>query len=72
MKDQEIAKLESYFRRKFQMPSIKVKKRPRIEDSVELYLGEEFIGVITRDDEDGDLSYNFSMCILDYDLEEGA
>lgn len=72
MKDQEIAKLETYFRRKFQMPAIKIKKRPRIEDSVEFYIGEEFIGVITRDDEDDDLSYNFSMCVLEMDLEEGA
>jgi hypothetical protein len=72
VKDQEIAKLETYFRRKFQMPAIKIKKRPRIEDSVEFYIGEEFIGVITRDDEDDDLSYNFSMCVLEMDLEEGA
>ena len=26
-------------------------------------------GVIYRDDEDGDLSYNFTMAILDIDLE---
>ncbi len=37
-------------------------------DSCELYLGEEFLGVIFRDDEDGELSYNFSMAILDIDL----
>lgn len=72
MKDQEIAKLEAYFKRKFQMPSMKIRKRPRIEDSVELYIGEEFIGVVTRDDEDGELSYNFAMCVLDFDLEDGA
>lgn len=71
MKDQEVAKLEAYFKRKFQTPNMKLRKRPKIEDSVELYIGEEFIGVITRDDEDGDLSYNFSMCVLEFDLEEG-
>ena len=31
---------------------------------------DEFVGVLFRDEEDGDLSYNFSMAILDYDLDE--
>ncbi|MDP8995895.1 MAG: DUF3126 family protein, partial [Pseudomonadota bacterium] len=29
----------------------------------------EFVGIIFRDDEDGELSYNFSMAILEMDLE---
>ena len=29
---------------------------------------EEFIGVVFRDDEDGDISYSFNMAILDIDL----
>lgn len=37
-------------------------------NSAEVYLGDEFLGVIFRDDEDGELSYNFSMAILDIDL----
>jgi hypothetical protein len=32
--------------------------------------GDEFIGIVFRDDEDGDLSYNFSMAILDVDLDD--
>jgi hypothetical protein len=36
--------------------------------AAEVYLGDEFLGVIFRDDEDGELSYNFSMAILDIDL----
>ena len=32
-------------------------------------IGEEFLGVIFRDDEDGELSYNFSMAILEMDLD---
>ena len=34
-----------------------------------MFVGEEFIGVIYRDDEDGELSYNFTMAILDDDLD---
>jgi hypothetical protein len=65
----EIQKLETYFRKRFNMPAIEVKQRPQKQDSAEVYIGDEFIGVLFRDDEDGDLSYNFTMAILDIDLE---
>ena len=45
-----------------------IKARPRKDESAEVYLGDEFLGVVFRDEEDGDLSYNFSMAILDIDL----
>ncbi len=65
----EIEKLEKFFQRRFKMPIIEVRQRPQKDDSVELYIGDEFIGVIYRDDEDGDTSYNFNMAILDIDLD---
>ena len=43
--------------------------RPKKTDSVEVYVGEEFIGVISIDDEDGEISYNLNMAILETDLE---
>ena len=70
MKPDEIAKLTKFLRAKFELPSMSVKKRPQTDDSAEVYIGEEFIGVIFRDEEDGELSYNFSMAILDFDLED--
>ena len=70
MKPDEIAKLTKFLRTKFELPSMSVKKRPQKDDSAEVYIGEEFIGVIFRDEEDGELSYNFSMAILDFDLED--
>ena len=69
MKKDEIQKLEVYLRRKFELSSIAVKARPRKDDSAEVYIGDEFIGVLYRDDEDEDLSWNFSMAILEIDLE---
>ena len=68
MKPEEIRKLDAYFKRTFQNPSLQVKARPRKDDSCELYLHEEFLGIIFKDDDDGDLSYNLSMAILDIDL----
>jgi hypothetical protein len=51
------------------MPSISVRPRPQKDDSAEVYIGDEFIGVLYRDDEEDDLSYNFTMAILEIDLE---
>lgn len=70
MKPDEINKLTRYFQKTFKQPAIQLRQRPQKDDSCEVYMGEEFIGVVFRDDEDpDDLSYNFSMAILDYDLE---
>lgn len=69
MKPEEIKKLTQYLRTKFQLGNIDVRKRPQKTDSAEVYIGDEFIGVIFRDEEDGELSYNFSMAILEFDLE---
>lgn len=70
MKPDEIAKLTKFMRAKFELTNLTVCKRPQKTDSAEVYIGEEFVGVIFRDEEDGELSYNFSMAILDIDLEE--
>lgn len=67
VKPDEIKKLDAYLKRTLN-PAISVKARPRKDDSGEVYVGDEFIGVIFRDDEDGELSYNFSMAILSEDL----
>jgi hypothetical protein len=67
VKPEEVRKLEAYFKRNLNQ-EIVVKARPRKDESAEVYLSDEFLGVIFRDDEDGELSYNFTMAILDIDL----
>ena len=66
----EIRKIENYLRRLFENQKIRVVPRPKKQDSAEIYIGEEFIGVLFVDDEDDDRSYNFQMAILETDLEE--
>jgi len=66
MKPEEIRKLDAYFKKVFQNPRLEVKARPRKTDSCELFVGDEFLGLIYKDEDDGD--YNFSMAILDIDL----
>lgn len=69
MDAQEIRKVESYLRRLFGNARLRVVPRPKKEDSAEVYVGEEFIGVLFVDDEDDERSYNFQMAILGTDLE---
>ena len=69
MKPEEIRKLDAYFKRVFRNPSLEVKARPRKDESCELYMDDEFLGIIFKDEEEGELSYNFSMAILDIDLK---
>ena len=66
---QEIRKIETYLRRLFGNAKMRVVPRPKKEDSAEIYIGEEFIGVLFVDDEDDERSYNFQMAILATDLE---
>jgi hypothetical protein len=66
---QEIRKLEAYIKRLFGNPKLRVVPRPKKDDSAEVYIGEEFIGVLFVDDEDDERSYNFQMAILGTDLD---
>ncbi|MBL4836164.1 MAG: DUF3126 family protein [Kordiimonadaceae bacterium] len=68
MSPNEIAKLEAYLQSKFGNTNINLKKRPQAPDSVEFMIGSEFIGVAFRDEEEGEVSYSLSICILEEDL----
>lgn len=70
MNAEELTLLTKYFRKTFDNPSLAVKARPKIKDSAELYLGEEFLGIVTKIEDEGEVSFDLSMSILDFDLEE--
>ena len=70
MKKEEIKKLEVYLRKVFRRENLEVRARAKKDDSAEVYIADEFIGVLYRDDEDGELSWNFQMAILEIDLVE--
>ncbi|WP_336276821.1 DUF3126 family protein [Bartonella sp. CB178] len=69
MNANEIKKLDSYLKSTFQNSALQVRGRPKKSDSCEVYIGDEFLGIIYRDEDEDELSYNFSMAILDIDLE---
>jgi hypothetical protein len=65
---EEIVKLERYLQKVFRLPALQVKQRPKKDDSAEVYVDDEFIGVLFRDDDEGEIAYQFQMAILDFDL----
>jgi hypothetical protein len=65
---EEIVKLERYLQKVFRLPALQVKQRPQKDDSAEVYVDDEFIGVLFRDDDEGEIAYQFQMAILDFDL----
>src|SRR6185312_6060982 len=66
----EIWRLEKYLRNLFRLDTITIVERPKQDDSVEVHVSGEFIGVVFRDVEDGETSYAFNMAILEMDLPE--
>ncbi len=66
---QEVRKLDAYLKKLFSNARIRVVPRPKKDDSAEVYVGDEFVGVLFVDDEDDDRSYKFQMAILGSDLD---
>ena len=67
MEDFEIKKIQDYLNTKFETNFYEVKDDGK-PDSVEVYFKSEFIGLIYKDEDDGELAYQFHMTILDEDL----
>lgn len=72
MTKQEITSLQRFLQKTFRLDTIEVRQLPRKDDMVEVYIGDEFIGPVYRvvDEDDGDVSYDFRMAILQYDLQD--
>jgi Protein of unknown function (DUF3126) len=66
----EIRKVESYIRRLFGNAKLRVVPRAKKKDSADVLLGEEPIGVLIVDDEDGEHSFNFEMQIAAADVQD--
>ena len=68
---QPVPALNAYLRRRFDNDQLRVVTRPKKMDSLEAYMGEEFIGVLFVENEKGRRSYIFELPILDVDLAGG-
>jgi len=67
MEDRTLRKIEGHLRGTFANARINVVPRPRQKDSAEVYVGEEFSGVVFEDEDEAG-SFMFEMAILAEDL----
>ena len=64
-----LKKIENFFKQKFNNKKIKIEGRANKDDSAEVFIDDEFIGVVFEDNEDGDTCFQFNMTILSEDLD---
>tara|TARA_Y200000002_G_C22310615_1_gene508360 strand:+ start:188 stop:403 length:216 start_codon:yes stop_codon:yes gene_type:complete len=64
----EIKKINAYFNKQFNTNDFSLKVDENNSDSAEVYFKNEFLGLIYKDDEDGEIAFQFHMTILDEDL----
>jgi hypothetical protein len=67
---EEVVKLQRYLRKLFGTDALQVRARQKAADAAEVYLRNEFVGVVAKDVEDGDTCYQMNLTILEYDLDE--
>jgi hypothetical protein len=65
--DGERKRLEGVLKQRLHAAGLEVRARPRKTDSAEVYVGEEFVGTLSADEDAG---YYLTMIILGFDLED--
>lgn len=68
MNPETVKRIEAYLKRTLN-PAITLAARPRVNDSVEMVLGGEHIGLVYLIEDEGETSYQLEMTILQEDLE---
>ena len=67
MNREETLRLEAYLKEKLN-PGLRLLPRDKTDDSVEVYLGADFIAVVYKDVDEGETSYQFQMTVLEEDI----
>ena len=68
MKSNDIARVQHYLRRTFDNNRLKVMPPAKPNAPVEVMIGDEFLGVLHRDEDEGEVSFSLHIVILDEDL----
>ena len=68
MHPEEIQRVQNFLATKFRGADIKLKSREETDDSVEFIIDGETLGIVFKDDEDGDICYHVQLTILSEDI----
>jgi len=70
MSPEQITQVRNYLCKRLGTETITIKPR-KVQDSVEVYLNDEILGLLYIDDEDeNDISYDLNISILQQDIDE--
>ena len=68
MTPNEIARVQNYLRTTFSNNRLTIIPPLKPSAPVEVHISDEFIGVLHRDDDEGEVSYSLQIAILEEDL----
>ena len=67
---QDIPRVQRYLRQLFHTDELRVVPHARKKDMAEVFIGDEYIAPLYREEEDGEVSFQLQIAILEEDLEE--
>ncbi len=67
---EEMEKIQIYLQQLFWNPEINLRVGAGKDAPAEVYVGKEFIGVVYKNSDDGEISYDWNMSILQEDIEK--
>ncbi len=67
---EEMNKVQTYLQQLFWNPEINLQRGTGNDAPAEVYVGKEFIGVVYKNNDEGDISYDWNMSILPEDIEK--
>jgi hypothetical protein len=70
MNASDTARVQGYLRQRFGNKRLSLARRENKDDSADLMLEDEFIGVVFQDDEDGEVCFHVQISILAEDLDD--
>lgn len=68
----EILRIQKYLNSKFESSKYTLQNSQTKDDSMEVHFDGEFIGMLYRDEDEGEVSYAFQIAILEMDLPSAA
>ena len=67
---EEMEKIQTYLQQLFWNPEINLQAGTGRDAPAEVYVGKEFIGVVYKNSDDGEISYDWNMSILQEDIDK--
>ena len=68
--EEEMNKIQQYLRQLFWNPDINIHAGSAKDSPAEVYIGKEFVGVIYKNNDEGEISFDWNMSILNEDIEQ--